>query len=128
MSVTDMNKRVRSLVEWVSREQASAADRQRRRESLELALKEERQRSQPATNGNGEAEPMVLGAPTVDSPVQERTLEGALQARAVPTESSSSDTMKQMEELMEELIKFQERYGPGAKARERRAAAAAAAA
>ena len=71
---------------------------------------------------------MVLGAPTVDSPVQERTLEGALQARAVPTESSSSDTMKQMEELMEELIKFQERYGPGAKARERRAAAAAAAA
>ncbi|KAI4519967.1 hypothetical protein K525DRAFT_258045 [Schizophyllum commune Loenen D] len=129
MSVTDMNKRVRSLVEWVSREQASAADRQRRRESLEMALKEERQRSQPATNGNGAEEPMVDGAPTVDSPMQERTLEGALNAQAAaPAESSSSDTMKQMEELMEELIKFQERYGPGAKARERRAAAAAAAA
>ena len=41
---------------------------------------------------------------------------------------SCKTTMKMMEELMEELIKFQERYGPGAKARERRAAAAAAAA
>ena len=31
-------------------------------------------------------------------------------------------TMKMMEELMEELIGFQERFGPGAKSRERRTA------
>ncbi|KAL1748775.1 hypothetical protein HDZ31DRAFT_71350 [Schizophyllum fasciatum] len=132
MSVTDMNKRVRSLVEWVSREQAGASDRHRRRATLEAALKEESQTNRPSTNGVGEAESsaMLDGAPTVESPVQERTnAEGGLHPSiAAPDESSVSETMKQMEELMEELIKFQERYGPGAKARERRAAAAAAAA
>ncbi|KAG8213972.1 hypothetical protein J3R82DRAFT_10721 [Butyriboletus roseoflavus] len=39
MSVGDMNKRVRALVEWVGREQAGALDRGRRREALERALK-----------------------------------------------------------------------------------------
>jgi hypothetical protein len=34
MSVSDMNKRVRALVEWVGREQASASERYRRREAL----------------------------------------------------------------------------------------------
>ncbi len=33
--------------------------------------------------------------------------------------SKSSETMKMMEELMEELINFQERFGPGAKSRDR---------
>ena len=31
----------------------------------------------------------------------------------------SENTMHQMEELMEELIRFQERFGPSAKTRER---------
>ena len=35
-------------------------------------------------------------------------------------ESGGEDTtMKMMEELMEELIRFQERFGPGAKVKER---------
>ncbi|KLO14270.1 hypothetical protein SCHPADRAFT_851298 [Schizopora paradoxa] len=38
MSVADMNKRVRALVEWVGREQAIALDRERRRSALESAL------------------------------------------------------------------------------------------
>ena len=33
--------------------------------------------------------------------------------------SGEESTMKMMEELMEELINFQERFGPGAKAKER---------
>jgi len=36
--------------------------------------------------------------------------------------SLGKSTMKMMEELMEELIGFQERFGPGAKSRERRTA------
>ncbi len=35
---------------------------------------------------------------------------------------AEKSTMKMMEELMEELIGFQERFGPGAKSRERRTA------
>ncbi|THH10661.1 hypothetical protein EW145_g1173 [Phellinidium pouzarii] len=38
MSVADMNKRVRALVEWVGREQALALDRERRKAALENAL------------------------------------------------------------------------------------------
>lgn len=38
MSVADMNKRVRALVEWVGREQAFALDRERRKVALESAL------------------------------------------------------------------------------------------
>jgi len=33
--------------------------------------------------------------------------------------ASAPSTMKMMEELMEELISFQERFGPGVKTRER---------
>lgn len=88
-SVADMNKRVRALVEWVGREQASALDRARRREALENALRENASSS-------------------------------------VSAETQQPTSMKDMEELMEELISFQERFGPGAR-RERRAAAAAAA-
>ena len=38
-SVTDMNKRVRALLEWVGREQACYADRERRKQALERELK-----------------------------------------------------------------------------------------
>lgn len=79
MSVGDMNKRVRALVEWVGREQASLAERGRRRVALSQVL------------GDGES-------------VKE------------------DETMRMMEELMSELIGFQERFGPGAKGRERRGA------
>ncbi|VDB95149.1 unnamed protein product [Peniophora sp. CBMAI 1063] len=79
MSVGDMNKRVRALVEWVGREQASLGERARRRSALCVALRE------------GEV-------------------------------GKEDETMRMMEELMSELIGFQERFGPGAKGRERRGA------
>jgi len=53
--------------------------------------------------------------PPPPSTVEEKLTEGT----AITTEKS---TMKMMEELMEELIGFQERFGPGAKSRERRTA------
>ncbi|TEB37656.1 hypothetical protein FA13DRAFT_1761907 [Coprinellus micaceus] len=92
MSVGDMNKRVRALVEWVGREQASALERERRREALEKELHE----PPPLGMGDGTADVVM----------------------AINKESTSA-TMREMEELMEELIGFQERFGPGAKTRER---------
>ncbi|KAJ7188187.1 hypothetical protein C8R46DRAFT_1242327 [Mycena filopes] len=107
MSVGDMNKRVRALVEWVGREQASASERGKRKEALEKALADEL--------GRGLARPEVDGGPPDDSAM-------ALDPphpEKVATKYDASHAMKMMEELMEELIRFQERFGPGAK-RERR--------
>jgi len=115
MSVGDMNKRVRALVEWVGREQASASERYRRREALQAAL------GDPASFGvlsvGDSAEMIVDGAPPPQPPpppppVEEKILDAG----------SNKSTMKMMEELMEELIVFQERYGPGAKSKDRRTA------
>ncbi|KAH8988090.1 hypothetical protein EDB92DRAFT_1079801 [Lactarius akahatsu] len=117
MSVGDMNKRVRALVEWVGREQASASERYRRRESLQVAL------GDPASVGilsiGDNAEMIVDGAPPPQPPppppppmpMEEKVADGG-----------EKSTMKMMEELMEELIVFQERYGPGAKSKDRRTA------
>ncbi|KAF8633444.1 hypothetical protein AX17_004613 [Amanita inopinata Kibby_2008] len=131
MSVGDMNKRVRALVEWVGREQANALDRTRRREALEKALKEE----SAATD-----QPHVLREPSVvsnpDSPMvvdgENHPLKASTQGAKQGVDASSTishargmdvsksmETMKLMEELMEELISFQERFGPGAKSRDR---------
>ncbi|PAV18726.1 histone deacetylase complex subunit cti6 [Pyrrhoderma noxium] len=108
MSVSDMNKRVRALVEWVGREQALQAERERRKEALKSAvsvnlqegMKEAKERSEIGK----EAEP------TADI---ERIL-ATMGFNPGPTTTTPS-TSKMMEELMEELISFQERFGPGAK-------------
>lgn len=120
MSVGDMNKRVRALVEWVGREQANALERERRREALEKELQEA-----PPTAVNPDDDVVM----SVDDPISisisaaQPTENGAVAAApAVPkafTKESTSATMREMEELMEELISFQERFGPGAKTRER---------
>ena len=97
MSVGDMNKRVRALVEWVGREQAGAMNRSRRNEALDKALREnaataaEDAMAMDATHG-------VSSSDTADF-----------------SGNGPASTLKQMEELMEELIMFQERFGPGAK-------------
>jgi hypothetical protein len=118
MSVGDMNKRVRALVEWVGREQAGALDRGRRREALEKAL-----RQQPSNildpTGDGDMT-MVVDEPTADDQQNKDTGPSfAAQAISELALEMSTSTMKMMEELMEELIGFQERFGPGAK-REKR--------
>jgi hypothetical protein len=82
MSMGDMNKRVRALVEWVGREQAGTGDREKRRELLE-------------------------GKVMIDNDAMAHD------------EEAENTTMKMMEALMEELIGFQERFGPGVKSRER---------
>lgn len=110
MSVGDMNKRVRALVEWVGREQAGALDRGRRREALEKALKE----NAVATSG---------AAAAVGTSADDESMDVEQPARHSNVTNISchldpggpASTMKQMEELMEELIGFQERFGPGAK-------------
>ena len=130
MSVVDMNKRVRALLEWVGREQAIAAERNRRREAVEAALKEHHgvrvaasePREQPTSrdvdgspNGHdvGTAADVPEEAPHPDAKeLSNLALDG------LGPESGQS-TMKQMEELMLDLINFQERFGPGAKLKER---------
>lgn len=134
MSVGDMNKRVRALVEWVGREQASALDRGRRREALEKAFREEvakttehvigdEHNSRASAGADDGNVAMILDREAVsESPVQEKNVHQetrSLSAQYEANSLSSSSTMKLMEELMEELIGFQERFGPGAKSRER---------
>ncbi|GJE92725.1 hypothetical protein PsYK624_088810 [Phanerochaete sordida] len=153
MSVVDMNKRVRALVEWVGREQANAAERSRRREAVETALKEAAQgrprhealgsvepierKDSNATSPDAEASPLPHAPAPLDAPSDAAFASAGVDGRATVSvvldglgPGSGLETMKQMEELMEELINFQERFGPGAKVkeRERRTAAAAAAA
>lgn len=142
MSVLDMNKRVRALVEWVGREQASALDRGRRREALEGALKDQDSLNKVSVaESNRRAEnddvEMLDGANHLGANPEDAEEEETLRAKAaefVSSEASitalemSAQTMKMMEELMEELIGFQERFGPSApklRERERRVAAAA---
>ncbi|KIJ49549.1 hypothetical protein M422DRAFT_27915 [Sphaerobolus stellatus SS14] len=96
ISVSDMNKRVRGIIDWVGREQASALDRRRRREALRASLKEEAARMQGQESAL-RIDPMLL------EPLPE------------------SEATHQMEELMKEMIAFQERFGPGSKGRERKA-------
>lgn len=102
MSVGDMNKRVRSLVEWVVREQAGATERGKRREALERVLR---------TFADDEHR-MVLD-------VQMEVVSPKMEKGAAEGEVREEPMMKMMEELMEELLSFQERFGPGAKNRER---------
>ncbi|KAI6040297.1 hypothetical protein EDC04DRAFT_2678434 [Pisolithus marmoratus] len=120
MSVGDMNKRVRALVEWVGREQAGALDRERRREALEKALKEMKVPSEvadlsaPVDTVDGNARGADNSTETPSLPSQKAVVESTHRPCA-----DSRSTMKMMEELMEELINFQERFGPGVKSRER---------
>jgi len=116
MSVGDMNKRVRALVEWVGREQATGLDRGRRREALEKALREQ--------TGVQEVSNLMDGSvsmPIDRPPPSNQSTNFPLLNQTMPTNSIeiSAQTMKMMEELMEELIGFQERFGPGAKNRDR---------
>lgn len=176
MSVSDMNKRVRALVEWVGREQALAHDRERRKAALEEVLAKD----QPTVNGstedrativvetkmvavNGASDVSVPSAnkdkavngvkesagPADDKMALDGVVESSTSAKSTGTVTATSaqegapvvtttsangtapspavttcaltsqnrvSTTKVMEELMEELISFQERFGPGAKA------------
>ncbi|PPQ67268.1 hypothetical protein CVT25_005852 [Psilocybe cyanescens] len=120
MSVGDMNKRVRALVEWVGREQANALDRGRRREALEASLREQKN-SNPGEEGGSNDVPMAVDQPGIATEHVPQTTKPAFEPHLM-SESAlemSAQTMKMMEELMEELIGFQERFGPGAKNRDR---------
>jgi hypothetical protein len=107
MSVGDMNKRVRALVEWVGREQAGAGDRGRRKDVLKGKVG-------AAPRRGGEEEDAQNSRMSVDPPVVAEKPVGETDG-----ESAERPTMTIMEELMEELIGFQERFGPAVKARER---------
>ncbi|KAI0823369.1 hypothetical protein BC628DRAFT_1325067 [Trametes gibbosa] len=124
MSVGDMNKRVRSLVEWVGREQAGAMERMRRKEALQKVLRESRGRDSIAAIAvDASAEGMdldpVLNEYTVPRGSAALPPDSVSALPAAGGHSSEDTTMKMMEELMEELIGFQERFGPGAKLKER---------
>ncbi|KIJ18681.1 hypothetical protein PAXINDRAFT_110226 [Paxillus involutus ATCC 200175] len=119
-SVGDMNKRVRALVEWVGREQAGALDRVRRREALEKALKgmtggptENSVHTSVCHDDAGGDDCDACESPMVIDNDSHRIAVTALGSKA------PQSTMKIMEELMEELIGFQERFGPGVKSRDR---------
>ena len=115
-SIGDMNKRVRALVEWVGREQASALERGRRREALTKVLSStqanERLQATPDNDVMVTQEQPLTESPAGEKPVPSLSL-------SFEPDSSLPPTMKMMEELMTELINFQEKFGPGAKSKER---------
>ncbi|KIP06985.1 hypothetical protein PHLGIDRAFT_30230 [Phlebiopsis gigantea 11061_1 CR5-6] len=113
-SVVDMNKRVRALVEWVGREQAHATERSRRREAVEQALHD----VPPQHLDSDALRDEEHDASTDDAPAADAKGPPALSLDGLGPQSAMS-TMKQMEELMAELISFQEQFGPGARIRER---------
>ncbi|KAI0075114.1 hypothetical protein K474DRAFT_1664598 [Panus rudis PR-1116 ss-1] len=129
MSVGDMNKRVRAMVEWVGREQASAAERSRRKEALEAALKEAKSTERGGAGQDTNSAPVYTerSVGLTESPGQERRTLILASTNPVVDALGANDgstTMKLMEELMEELIGFQEKFGPGAKVKERERRAA----
>jgi len=115
-SIGDMNKRVRALVEWVGREQASALERGRRREALMKVLNttQAKQNLQPALDNDAM---VTQDQPPTESPVGEKPTPSL--SLSFEPGSSPPPTVKMMEELMTELINFQERFGPGARTKER---------
>jgi len=117
MSVGDMNKRVRAIFEWVGREQASASERSRRKAALDKAAREEATRGSGVGTVSVNAEPAATESMTVDAAGPS---EVSGQETKPEFDPEAAKTMKMMEELMEELISFQERFGPGSKGRERR--------
>lgn len=120
MSVVDMNKRVRSLVEWVGREQANSAERNRRREAVEKALRELREgRHDLPQHEQSYDVPMLEDGAGPEHPRDGEAPGQPPVALEGPGPDSALSTMKMMEQLMEELISFQERFGPGAKMKER---------
>ncbi|KAJ7579156.1 hypothetical protein C8J56DRAFT_964954 [Mycena floridula] len=110
MSVTDMNKRVRALVEWVGREQAGAQDRGRRQAALSEEL---------AKMGLSADFPMdgIINQ-DMDADYRRQTASPMLE-RQSRISTDSSQAVKEMETLMSQLIDFQERFGPSVKVRDR---------
>ncbi|TFK54449.1 hypothetical protein OE88DRAFT_1655114 [Heliocybe sulcata] len=124
MSVGDMNKRVRAILEWVGREQVSATDRMRRREALEKALKEIHGRARAESSSVDQR--MLLDAEGLtESPLQEKTEAAAVSPGSLEPRYSTQATIKMMEELTQELLDFGTRFGPSAKTKERERRAAA---
>jgi hypothetical protein len=62
---------------------------------------------------------MEMNQPSKQQQLRASAAEFASQAMSDGALEMSAGTMKMMEELMEELIRFQEKFGPGAKSRER---------
>jgi len=115
-SIGDMNKRVRALVEWVGREQANALERGRRKEALMKVLDTAQAKQRPQSTQ--ENDPVAANDQLLP---QTGLAEEPDTSLSLPFELDPSPppTMKMMEELMTELIGFQERFGPGAKSKER---------
>lgn len=122
MTIGDMNKRVRNIVEFVAREQATSEVRRRRVDALAAARLENRKNGVTATRRtNGNDDPPVApedamavdesAAPTIwDIPI------GAME-RSPTTEQLMSD-------LMNDLIAFQEKFGMSKNSASGRVAAA----
>lgn len=119
MSVGDMNKRVRAIFEWVGREQASASDRSRRKAALDKAARDEAAQALGGGIVSVTAVPASTGL-VVAMGVAIPSSEVSGQETEPEFDPEAAKTMKMMEELMEELIGFQERFGPGSKGREHR--------
>ena len=127
MTIGDMNKRVRNLLEYVSREQTQLQERQSRAEAVDSAVKEGRYKTVTMQNTPVEVEMLPIeedvkpeiGAEKQPEPIEEsegpRTRSSA--AAAQPTDPNnpivqwcSLGTEQMLEDLLTEVLAFQEKY------------------
>jgi len=127
MTIGDMNKRVRNLLEYVSREQTQHQERQSRAEALDASVKEGRYK--PVTMQNTPVEVDMVPVeedvkPEIESekqpePAEEsegpRTRSSVAAAQSIDPNNpivqwSSLNTEQMLEDLLTEVLAFQEKY------------------
>lgn len=135
MSTVDMVKRCRQLMEWVGREQANHSERERRKLKIDQAVAEEASAALRLTNGGADSgtsmeidsfqemkarDPSLPAGESSKAPAMTNgtgadsspsTINGHNHKPADPSSPAEKSTTFLMEELMEELISFQEKYG-----------------
>jgi hypothetical protein len=126
MTIGDMNKRVRTLLEYVSREQTQLQERQSRVEALDTAIKEGRYKPLVMQKTPPEVE-MVSVEEDVKPEIEAEESEPAEESEGPRTRSSAAaaqpidpnnpivqwcslSTEQMLEDLLTEVLAFQEKY------------------
>ncbi|EJD52500.1 hypothetical protein AURDEDRAFT_111172 [Auricularia subglabra TFB-10046 SS5] len=112
MTIGDMNKRVRNIVEYVAREQAAAEQRRRRVDALVEARAANRAAGVTAASlARAEKDqPTVLDEDAMDVQEDGAQDDGGIWDAPVGPEERSPTTERLMSDLMTELLAFQEKF------------------
>ncbi|KZV88338.1 hypothetical protein EXIGLDRAFT_722791, partial [Exidia glandulosa HHB12029] len=121
MTIGDMNKRVRNIVEFVAREQATSEQRRRRVDALDAARVENKRLgitaatvSRRVVDGESEDAPVDVDGtdePDVDAMAVDGEEGAGIWDIAIGPQDRAPTTEQLMADLMNDLIAFQEKFG-----------------